>query len=431
MIIQRSSYLDQLASRRDNGSIKVVTGLRRCGKTILLKVLYREWLIDHGVDENDIIYLALDSDVNARFRNPVVLSEHLHGLIDSRDSRMYVIIDEIQMCTVVPNPSIPEDIRTKDDTISFYDVALGLQDCCDLYITGSSSRLLSSDVATMFRGRGDMIRVHPLSFSEFHSASGGDVSADWTEYLYHGGMPAVLSRPDVASKDAYLKDLLAEVYIRDIQERYGIRDQDDLSSVLDVVSSNIGSYTNAGRIADTFPKGGISRNTVQQYLGIFADCFLISEVKRFDIRGRRYINGEKKYYCTDLGLRNARLNFRGMGRAKLIENAVYNELLVRGYDVDVGRIDVRRKDASGKSIIVSLEADFVVNRSFNRAYIQVAMGIDDPGKMEQETASLERIRDGFIKILLVDSPTLRYVTEKGIHVMSVTDFILDKGSLKF
>lgn len=430
-MIERPIYLEKLIERRDNGLVKVITGLRRCGKTYLLEVIYKEWLIQQGVPEDNILFIALDKDSNARYRNPLILSEFIRDKIDSNDSRMYVMIDEIQKCVEIDNPYIPEDSRTSDNRIGFYDVALGLKDDCDLYITGSNSHLLSSDIITMFRGKGDLVRVYPLSFAEFHSASKGDLREDWSEYLYHGGMPLVLSYKSQQSKDSYLKDLVTEVYIKDIQERFNIRDVDDLSTVMDIIASNIGSYTNAGKIADTFSKGGISRNTVQEYIGHFMDCFLIGEVKRFDVRGRRYVEGQRKYYYSDIGLRNARLNFREMSRAKLIENAVYNELIIRGYDVDVGRIDVRRKDADGRSVNVTLEMDFIINKGFERAYIQVAMGVDDEGKMEQETASLKRLKDGFAKILLIDSEVNQYVTEDGIRVISILEFMTDPDVLRF
>ena len=427
-MIDRPRYLQQLIDRRDNGMIKVITGLRRCGKTYLVEELYTRYLISEGVPERNIIYLALDKDYNARYRNPLELGSHIRDLISSTEGRCYVIIDEIQFCVKVENPALPGD---RENMITFYDVTLGLKDECDLYITGSNSKMLSRDILTNFRGRGDEIRVYPLSFSEFYSAVGGDRRSAWTEYLLHGGMPHILSIKNPKDKDRYLKNLFEETYLKDIVERHSVKNIGDLSKVMDVIASSCCSLTNTTNIANTFPKNSVSRNTVDAYVDHFEESFIITESKRYDIRGRKHINGQQKYYFADLGLMNARLNFREFNISKLIENAVFNELVSRGYNVDVGRIEIRKKDEDGTYRRITLETDFVINTSYDRCYIQVAAGLDDPGKKEQEEASLLRIKDNFEKIILVNSDTPRYRTDNGHVIMSIIDFMLDPDALGF
>ena len=408
--------------------IKVITGLRRCGKTYLVEELYTRYLISEGVPERNIIYLALDKDYNARYRNPLELGSHIRDLISSTEGRCYVIIDEIQFCVKVENPALPGD---RENMITFYDVTLGLKDECDLYITDSNSKMLSRDILTNFRGRGDEIRVYPLSFSEFYSAVGGDRRSAWTEYLLHGGMPHILSIKNPKDKDRYLKNLFEETYLKDIVERHSVKNIGDLSKVMDVIASSCCSLTNTTNIANTFPKNSVSRNTVDAYVDHFEESFIITESKRYDIRGRKHINGQQKYYFADLGLMNARLNFREFNISKLIENAVFNELVSRGYNVDVGRIEIRKKDEDGTYRRITLETDFVINTSYDRFYIQVAAGLDDPGKKEQEEASLLRIKDYFEKIILVNSDTPRYRTDNGHVIMSIIDFMLDPDALGF
>ena len=429
MEIQRPDYLDRLIAAKDDGLVKVITGLRRCGKTYLVRNLYRKWLTDNGIPEENIIYLALDRISNSEYRNPLLMDRYLRKAISERAGRCYVIIDEIHFAVPVDNPALPENVRTEDNRLTFYDVLLDLMDDCDLYVTGSNSRMLSKDILSGFRDRGHEIRVHPLSFSECYSSMGGDRRAAWMEYLHHGGMPQSLSIDGRSAKDLYLKELLSETYLKDIVERNGVKDIGDLTRLLEVTASCAACLTNPTNIANTFPGRTISRNTADRYLGFFRDSFLLGESKRYDIRGRKIINGQQKYYFEDLGLMNAVLNFREMKIRTLIENAVYNELITRGYSVDVGRIDYR-KSIDGVSTVVTLETDFVVNRSFERTYIQVAEGIDEPGKLEQEEASLLRIRDGFGKIILVNTDTPEHYTDNGIRIMSILDFMLDKGCLE-
>lgn len=429
MVVERPEYLEKLVSAKDNGLVKIVTGLRRCGKTFLLKELYPAWLREHGVPAENIIYLALDIVANATYRNPMLLDSYIRKEISAKEGRCYVIIDEIQFCVSVDNPALPENVRTADNRITFYDTVLGLMDECDLYITGSNSKMLSKDILSGFRNRGHEIRVHPFSFSEFHSAVGGDRRTAWREYLHHGGMPLILKFGDSPSKDTYLKGLLTETYVKDILEHNRIDSSEDLEHLLEVMASCAACLTNPTNIANTYPGNSMSRNSVDRYLGLFMDSFLLEMSKRFDIRGRRYIKGQQKYYFEDLGLMNAVLNFREMKMSVLIENAVYNELIGRGYSVDVGRIDYRKR-VDGVNTTVTLETDFVVNRSFERTYIQVAMGIDDPGKLEQEEASLMRIKDGFGKMILVDTDVPEHFTPNGIRVMSILDFMSDRGCLE-
>lgn len=428
-MVKRPEYLQKIIAAKDNGLVKVITGLRRCGKTFLMKELYPAWLCENQVSSENIIYLALDRIANAGFRNPLLLDEYIRKEISTRDGRCYVIIDEIQFCVSVDNPALPENVRSVDNRITFYDVVLGLMDECDLYVTGSNSKMLSKDILSGFRDRGHEIRIHPFSFHEYYSAVGGDKRTAWREYLYHGGMPLVMKFADSRSKDTYLKNLLSETYVKDILEHNRITGSEDIEHLLEVMASCVGCLTNPTNIANTYPGKSMSRNTVDRYLELFMDSFLLEKSKRFDIRGRKYINGQQKYYFEDLGLMNAILNFREMRMFVLIENAVYNELVGRGYNVDVGRIDYRKR-VDGVNAVVEYEIDFIINKSFEKTYIQVAMGIDDPGKLEQEETSLLRIKDGFPKMIIVDTDVPEHFTSNGIRVMSIIDFMLDKRCLE-
>jgi len=427
MEIKRDRYLNALIKRKDNGSVKVITGLRRCGKTYLVNHIYRNWLIQNGVSDDNVVYLALDKNENIKYRNPILLSEYIKDRIGKCTGRCYVIIDEIQYCVTVPNEYLPESKRTPENAISFYDTVLGCMDECDIYVTGSNSKMLSSDILTNFRGRGDEVRVLPLSFEEYYIAVGGNKEDAFRQYLYFGGMPMILSITDDKQKGRYLKDLFTKIYIADIVERNGIKNETDLGALIDFLASATGSLINPTCIANRFASGRISnmaRNTVAAYITYIENAFLINEAKRFDIRGREYIDGQQKYYFTDLGLRNARLNFRQYDLPHLLENAVYNELIYRDFSVDVGRVEAKQKDDAGKFIRVYLESDFVVNDADDRMYIQVAEGIDDHGKKDQEMQSLLHIRDGFPKIVLVNQNTPKHRTESGIVIMSIIDFLL-------
>ena len=427
--MERPEYLNRLIAAKDNDLVKVITGLRRCGKTFLVKEIYPAWLRENGIPDENIIYLALDKVAYAAYRNPIMLDRYIRERLSERKGRCYVIIDEIQFCVPVDNPALPENVRTVDNRITFYDTILGLMDECDLYVTGSNSKMLSKDILSGFRDRGHEIRVHPFSFAEYHSGVGGDRRAAWREYLHHGGMPLILGFADPKSKDAYLKNLLSETYVKDILEHNRIDNSEDLEHLLEVMASCAACLTNPTNIANTYPGNRMSRNTVDRYLEIFMESFLLNMSRRFDIRGRKYINGQQKYYFEDIGLMNAVLNFREMKMTVLIENAVYNELISRGYSVDVGRMDYRKR-VDGENVTVTLETDFVVNSSSKRTYIQLAEGIDDPGILEQEEASLIRIRDGFGKMILVDTDVPEHYTPNGIRIMSILDFMSDRDCLE-
>lgn len=427
MIISRDRYLKQLQAKRGNGLVKVITGLRRCGKTFLLKTLYKEWLLSQGVAEDHIIYLALDQTDNIRYRNPLELDKYIKSLMGAGDDEFIVMIDEIQFSVSVPNPYLPGSEQTKENAITFYDVVLGLMDKCDLYITGSNSEMLSSDIITNFRGRGDEIKIYPLSFAEYMTAVDLPESQAFTEYLRYGGMPLVLSKQTSHEKAAYLQSLFSKTYLTDIVERYKIRDLDALGRVTDYLASSMGSLLNPTNIAGQFRDKGVARNTVADYIRYLSNSYLISEASRFDIRGKEYIQGQHKYYFTDLGLRNARLNFRQFDLPHLLENVVYNELIIRGYSVDVGRVQVKEKNANGNYQTTYLESDFVINDADRRMYIQVAEGLDDPGKKEQELRSLLHIRDGFPKMVLINQDIPEYHTDDGIIIRSIRNFLMQSS----
>lgn len=408
--------------------VKVITGIRRCGKTYLLRTLFYEWLLKHGVPTENIIFIALDKNENAKYRNPILLDEYLHAQIQKDKGKCICMIDEIQYCVSVPNEALPASAQTKDTDITFYDTVLGLMSDCDLYITGSNSHMLSSDILTNFRGRGDEIRVHPLSYAEFVSAWKGKSEDAFREYLLYGGLPMVLtSCSDSRDKGTYLKNLFEKIYITDIVERYHIKSVDDMNRIIDCLASSTGSFVNPTNIANKFGNGkmSVARNTVAEYIRYAEEAFLVAPARRFDIRGKEYVTGQQKYYFTDLGLRNARLSFRQYDRPHLLENAVYNELIIRGYSVDVGRVQMGVKNANGDWQVSYAESDFVVNSLDDRMYIQVAEGIDDPGKKDQELLSLRHIRDGFPKYLLIDQDVPTHYTEEGFRVMSIQEFLLN------
>ena len=429
MQIPRNRYLNKLIAKKDNGRVKVVTGLRRSGKTYLLKTLYTKWLTENGVSNDRIIFLALDQNKNSKYRNPLLLDRQIREEIRRRRGRCYVIIDEIQYSVPVPNPDLPAAVQSKENQITFYDTILGLMEECDVYVTGSNSEMLSSDILTNFRGRGDEVRVYPLSYAEFDAAYPGDKASSWRDYLYYGGMPLILSLDDTREKGMYLKELFEKTYTDDIIERHHIKSRDDLGRVVDCLASALGSFVNPTKIANRLGSENrmtVARNTVSDYIEYCQRSFLIEEAKRFDIRGKEYITGQQKYYFTDTGLRNARLNFRQFDIPHLIENVVYNELRIRGFSVDVGRVQIHSRNKSGNYQATSLEADFVVNDLDRRFYLQVTEGIDEPGKREQEMKSLMHIRDGFPKIILVNQDVPSYRTPEGILIMSIREFLLDE-----
>jgi uncharacterized protein len=429
---QREQYLNEIISKKDNGRIKIITGLRRSGKSVLLFQLYRDWLIREGIHEDHIIALALDVLENAKYRNPIELDKYVRDRMVADGEKYYIFIDEIQFVPEIQNPYVDNP----DARISFIDVVLGFMQMknADVYVTGSNSRMLSSDILTQFRDRGDEIRVYPLSFAEFYREYKGDKRGAWQDYYTYGGMPFVTSLETHEEKSRYLKDLFDRTYIKDILERHEIKnDAAVLSILLDILASGIGSLTNPTKLSNTFKSErqiAIGSETIEKYIGYFEEAFLIEKAVRYDIKGRKYIGTPAKYYYTDLGLRNARLGFRQLEETHIMENVLYNDLIRRGMDVDVGVVEYNTKDSVGKKIRKQLEVDFVVNKGEKRFYIQSALSIADPEKKEQEIASLKRIPDSFSKIVVVRDYLNPWQDENGIIYLGIEQFLLDEDILK-
>lgn len=426
MEIKRDSYLQQLISYRFDGLVKVITGIRRCGKSYLLKNIYKDYLFKNGVKAEQIITIELDLVKDIRFRNPLLLSSYVREKVEGNKEEFYLFVDEIQMSDEVANP-YNEDGKK----ITFYDA---LNDLCslsnlDVYVTGSNSKMLSSDILTEFRGRSDEIRVHPLSFAEYYSAVGQDKSEAFDEYAFYGGMPLVLSRPNDAAKMNYLKSLFTEVYIKDIVERKKIERQDVLEQILDLLCSSIGSLTNPTKIADTLRSKrtiGVSANTIRAYIGHLEDAFLFSESKRYDIKGKSYFDSPNKYYSEDIGLRNARIGFRQQEMTHIMENIIYNELINRQFSVDVGVVYARTVNQNGNSVRTPREIDFVVTSGGKKTYIQSAYAMPTEEKAEVELRPFALTGDSFPKIVVRKDIGKRWYDDKGILNISLTDFLLDK-----
>lgn len=427
----RNTYLAKLLSKKNNGRIKIITGLRRSGKSVLLFELFREHLIGEGIKEDQIITLALDVLENAKYRNPIELDKYIRSRMVDPEKMYYIFIDEIQFVAEIQNPYVDN----ADAKITFVDVILGLMQMknTDIYVTGSNSKMLSSDILTQFRDRGDDIRVYPLSFAEFYNEYEGDKRGAWQEYYTYGGMPLATSLGSHEEKSQYLSDLFEQTYIKDVLERNKIKnDVAVLNILLDILASTIGSYTNPSKLSNTFKSDRqikISPETIEKYIGYFEDAFLIRKAVRFDVKGRKYIGTPVKYYYTDLGLRNARLEFRQLEETHIMENILYNDLVRRGMNVDVGVVEYNTKDSDGKKIRKQLEVDFVVNKGNKRFYIQSALSIADPMKKEQEIASLKRIPDFFSKIVVVRDYMNRWQDENGISYIGIEQFLLDEEIL--
>ena len=428
----REQYLNKIISKKDNGRIKIITGLRRSGKSVLLFQLYRDWLIREGIHEDHIIALALDVWENAKYRNPIELDKYVRDRMVADGEKYYIFIDEIQFVSEIQNPYVDNP----DAKISFIDVVLGFMQMknADVYVTGRNSRMLSSDILTQFRDRGDEIRVYPLSFAEFYREYKGDKRGAWQDYYTYGGMPFVTSLETHEEKSRYLKDLFDRTYIKDVLERHEIKnDAAVLSILLDILASGIGSLTNPTRLSNTFKSErqiAIGSETIEKYIGYFEEAFLIEKAVRYDIKGRKYIGTPAKYYYTDLGLRNARLGFRQLEETHIMENVLYNDLIRRGMDVDIGVVEYNTKDSAGKKIRKQLEVDFVVNKGEKRFYIQSALSIADPEKKEQEIASLKRIPDSFSKIVVVRDYLKPWQDENGIVYLGIEQFLLNEDILK-
>ncbi len=429
-MIERKKYLEQLISKKENGMIKVVTGIRRCGKSYLLFEIYHRYLNSIGVDDSHIIELALDDDENIKYRNPIELGEYIRRLLVDKDKMYYIFLDEIQKVRTVKNPYLDDE----NETVGFVDVLLGLmkKKNADVYVTGSNSKMLSSDILTEFRGRGDEIRVCPLTFSEFYHAYQGDARDAWQEYYTYGGMPYVCSLKTHSEKAKYLTALFDRIYLADILERHNVTDQSVLDDLLNVISSSVGSLTNPQKIADTFKsvrKVGVSADSLARYLDYFTDAFLISKAMRYDVKGRKYIGSPLKYYFSDIGLRNARLNFRQTEENHVMENIVYNELVARGFAVDVGIVEYHCKDENGKSKKRDLEIDFVATDGSRKYYLQSALSVGEEEKRLQEIRPYERIPDSFRKIVVVKDRIIPFHDERGILYLGIEQFLLEERAI--
>ena len=397
--IKRDLYLEKLINRQENGLIKIVTGIRRCGKSYLLDPIYKDYLLRNGVKEDHIIKIDLDERKNNKYLDPDVLDEYIRSLIKDNDM-YYIILDEIQ--------------KVED-----FESVLNL----DIYVTGSNSKFLSSDIKTEFRGRGDEIRVLPLAFSEFVSAYDGSVDEAWDEYKIYGGLPRVLSQRTNEQKSKYLKDLFERTYLSDIIERHNIQRVDVLDALVNILSSSIGSLTNPKKLSDTFISNSmkdVSINTITSYINDLLDSFLIEKAERYDVKGKQYISTPSKYYFSDIGLRNARLNFRQLEEDHIMENIIYNELIYRGYNVDVGVVEIRENDIRKQT-----EVDFVCNQADKRYYIQSALSLPTREKTLQEERPLMNINDNFKKIIVVKDKIRPWITEEGISVIGLQEFLLN------
>lgn len=414
IMIKRDFYLDELKNKMHNGMIKVVTGIRRCGKSYLLFKIFVDYLIAQGVDKQHIIKVDLEDRRNKELRDP----DKLLNYIDSKmqDEKMYyILLDEVQ--------HVPEF----EEVLNSY---LHVENA-DVYVTGSNSKFLSKDVITEFRGRGDEIRVKPLNFTEFVSVYNGSEDKALEEYLLYGGLPKVVLTKDPLQKEKYLKDLFATTYIRDIKERYKIKNEAEMDELIGIIASSIGGLTNPTKLLNTFKSVknvDISKNTIISYLEILQDVFMIEKAERYDIKGKRYIKTPSKYYFEDLGLRNARLNFRQVEKTYLLENLIYNELRGVGLSVDVGEVLVNEVSDEGKNVRKQLEVDFVCNMGYRRYYVQSAYSVADDDKREQELRPLRNIKDSFQKIIVVGDHTMRYQNDDGVLFISIYDFLLNKNA---
>ena len=415
MEIKRDRYLNLLISKKHNGLIKVITGMRRCGKSYLLFTLFKDYLLSEGIEKSHIIEIAFDAYENKQYRDPDVLYPYLKEKIKD-DGMYYVLLDEVQL--------LGEFEAILNSLTRMKNV--------DVYVTGSNARFLSKDVITEFRGRGDEVHMYPLSFTEFMSVYPGTKQDGWNEYMLYGGLPLVLSFTTPDQKIAFLKSLFEETYISDIVGRHNIRNKAELEELLNILSSAIGSLTNPEKLAATFrsvKNKKISSNTIKKYIDYLCDSFLIDRAVRYDVKGKKYIDTPVKYYFTDMGLRNARLNFRQLEETHSMENIIFNELKIRGFNVDVGVIMQYDTNEKGNSIRKQLEIDFVCNKGSKRYYIQSAYAIPDQAKMEQEQRSLMLTGDFFKRIIITKDTPAPYYNENGVLIMSVYDFLLNENSL--
>ncbi len=426
MEVKRELYLNKLIERKENGLVKVITGIRRCGKSYLLFHLYRDYLLSQGIKEYQIISISLDEEENIAFRDPKKLFEYLKAHILNDSETFYVLLDEAQL-------AITEEELKGKEPIGLYGILNGLirRGNVDVYVTGSNSKFLSSDIMTEFRGRGDEVRVYPLSFAEFMSAYQGDRYSGYAQYTMYGGLPMILFKGSDDAKIAYLNDLLKNTYIRDVIERHKLRGDIVMETLVDILASDVGSLTNPTKLVKTFGSHSIktNENTVSAYIDHLIDAFLVCKANRYDIKGKKYIGSPFKYYFCDVGLRNARLNFRQVEPTHLMENIIYNELVVRGFNVDVGIVEQLVRNKTGNKSLVRFEVDFVCNKGSKRYYIQSAYSMPDSEKMDREQTPLNKIDDSFKKIIVVNDNILPWHNEKGYLIINVTDFLLDPNSL--
>lgn len=433
MIINRNEYIEQLLAKRWNGKVKIVTGIRRSGKSFLLSTLFKNRLMEEGVPEEDFVEVALDRKSHAKYRNPNLLYNYITKRTKDTKRKFYVLIDEIQLSykvkpADVDESSVPEEDREMLYT-TFYDILNDLmaRPNLDVYVTGSNSKMLSKDIVTNFRDRGSEIKVYPLSFAEFVSVADMEKADALEEYLMYGGMPLAVLEPDEKEKRKYLQGLFANVYLKDIVERYNLKNDTILGALVDALSSSVGSLTNPNKLANT--AGSLmgmssSPNTIKRYLDYVEDAFLFQSAKRWNVKGRKYFDKIEKYYAMDLGLRNARLNFRQQERSHLMENMIYNELIRRGYAVDVGIVELNQT-VDGKRRMSQYEIDFVVNVGNSKVYIQSALNVDTPEKKAQETFSLRNTGDFFRKIVVLDGSRKPWSDEDGVMYVGVIPFLLE------
>ena len=417
MEIQRDYYLEKLKIRRENGMIKIITGIRRCGKSYLLFVLFKKYLLETGTEQDHIIEIALDGIENEELRDPKKCYEYIKASVKD-NKKYYLLLDEVQF--------MPRFEEVLNSLLRMSNI--------DVYVTGSNSKFLSSDIITEFRGRGDEIRIYPLSFAEFYSVYDGEFDDAWNDYMIYGGLPQIAQFRDERQKAEYLKNIFVNVYFKDVVERNRIQNVDEIGTLVDVLASAIGAPTNPTKIANTFATergSSYTNKTISKHIDYLAEAFLISKANRYDIKGRKYIGANLKYYFVDLGLRNARLNFRQQEPTHIMENVVYNELLVRGYNVDVGIVEVMEKNKEGKRIHKQLEVDFIVNQGNQRYYIQVAYDMTSEEKQNQELNSFRNIPDSFKKIVIVNGTAKPWRNEEGFVIMGMKYFLLNDDSLEF
>lgn len=438
MIINRDSYIAKLDAKRWNGKVKIITGVRRCGKSFLLFNLYKKRLLSEGVGQDQILEIALDRKKDAVFRNPDRLYEHVIAMTKNLNRKYYVFIDEIQMSYKVRNSDIdPSSVPDEDRDLlftTFYDILNDLlaRTNLDIYVTGSNSKMLSSDIVTNFRDRGSEIKMRPLTFSEFLPVSGKDRTEAYEDYLTYGGMPLAVTEADESEKRAYLNGLHKRLYLKDIVERHNLKDDTILDALVDSLYSSIGSLTNPHNQANTAATilgWKASDHTIKNYLDYLEEAYLFQKALRFDVKGRKYFGTPKKYYATDVGLRNAKLNFRQQDRSHLMENILFNELVFRGLSVDVGVVEISRY-ADGRKETSQHEIDFIVNTGTEKVYIQSTLNVDSPEKKEHETLSLRRTGDSFRKIVILDGNQKLWTDVDGISYVGVIPFLLGGSDLK-